>query len=78
MTAEDDLTEAAAWRVLDQIADEARQAVERQGLTEDQLDALIEESLAWARSSGKTAVQNALREPKMPPVFPTGTGGSPS
>lgn len=78
MTAEDDLTEAAAWRVWDQIANEARQAVVRQGLTEELLDSLIEESLLWASSSGKTAAQNALREPKMPSVFPTGSGGSPA
>lgn len=45
MTAEGDLTEAVAWRVLDQVADEARKEVVKQGLTEDQLDSLIEESL---------------------------------
>lgn len=78
MTAEDDLTEAAAWRVWDQIANEARQAVVRQGLTEDQLYSLIEESLLWARSSCKTAAQNIPSKPEMPSVFPTSTGGNPT
>ena len=78
MTGEVDITKAAAWRVLDQITGEARQTVVRQRLTEDQLDALIEESLSWARSSEKTAAQDALGKPKMPPVFPTGTSGNPA
>ena len=78
MTAENDLSEADAWCVLDRIRDAARQAVRRQRLTENQLDALIEESLLWARSSGTTTAQNAPRKPKMPPVFPTGAGGNPT
>ena len=35
MTAEGDLTEAVAWRVLDQVADEARKEVVKQGLKEN-------------------------------------------
>ena len=62
MTAEGDLTEAVAWRVLDQVADEARKEVVKQGLTEDQLDSLIEESLLWARSLGKTAAGMRVRK----------------
>ncbi len=78
MTAEGDLTEAAAWRVLDQVADEARKEVVKQGLTEDQLDSLIEASLLWARSSGKTAAENAPRKPEMPSRFSAGTDGNPT
>ena len=76
MTGEVDITQAAAWRVLDQITGEARQAVVRQSLTEEQLDALSEESLALARSADKTAAQDAPSQPKVSPVFPTGTDGS--
>ena len=78
MTAEGDLTEAVAWRVLDQVADEVRKEVVKQGLTEDQLDSLIEESLLWARSLGKTAAENAPSKPEMPSCLSTGTDGNPT
>ena len=78
MTAENDLSEADAWCVLDRIRDAARQAVRRQRLTENQLDALIEESLLWARSLGKAASQNAPSKPKMPSRLSADTGVNPT
>ncbi len=78
MTVAGDLTEAAAWRVLDQIMDKAQPEVVKQGLTAEQLDFLIEESLLWARSSGKTASQNASSKPKMPSCLSADTGVNPT
>lgn len=78
MTAEGDLTEAVAWRVLDQVADEVRKEVVKRGLKENQLDSLIEASLVWACSLGKTAAENAPSKPKMPSRFSAGTDGNPT
>ena len=42
--------DAVAWYVLDKVAEDARREVTKQGLTESQIDDLIEESLQWARA----------------------------